>query len=377
MAIINLSGAETGDFAECSGSAGTVSVQGTVKRTGSYAYRANPTGDTNSYWYFQTYDQYGRHNDGVKYAAVWVRFYLRIDTAPSSGTEGIVFRLGLTQIAVRLVNDGGSLKLRLYDSAGSLLGTGSAVLTTGTWYRVEVAWAKGEDAAYELRIDGNTQVSGSGNLGTTDAAAFYFGRLFVTGATTTDLYIDDICIRDDTWPGAGEIKMLSPSGAGAASDWSASAGNAFECVDELSPNGDDDYISVVDPAGATEHHFALPDAASAGIAGTVNAAKGMASEKYVTTQRATRVILTIGGSAVETSALSKTTGYVTYAKIGAPTLAQIDAMQIGIGRATNTGESRCSWMAVMVDYTPGEVPGHPSTKRMGLVAGCTRTKGIF
>ena len=58
-------------------------------------------------------------------------------------------------------------------------------------------------------------------------------------------YLDDIVIRDDKWPGRGGLKVLPPVSEGDFT-WSASAGNAYDCVSDNPPDDFTDYVYTAD-----------------------------------------------------------------------------------------------------------------------------------
>lgn len=80
------------------------------------------------------------------------------------------------------------------------------------------------------------------------------------GLFSTQCYYDDIVVRDDDWPGRGGIYVLSPNAGSTNENWTASAGNPEECVDEL-PVSYSDYIYTDGTVDNTEHLFGLTNLA--------------------------------------------------------------------------------------------------------------------
>jgi len=56
-------------------------------------------------------------------------------------------------------------------------------------------------------------------------------------------YVDNIVVDDAAWPGSTKIQAIVPAGAGNSTQWTPSAGNNYECVDEVPPS-ESDYIEA-------------------------------------------------------------------------------------------------------------------------------------
>jgi hypothetical protein len=68
------------------------------------------------------------------------------------------------------------------------------------------------------------------------------------------IYLDDLAVRTDDYCGAGGNHVLAVTGEGADDDWTASAGESWECVDEI-PASFTDYISTDVLVNATKGTF--------------------------------------------------------------------------------------------------------------------------
>lgn len=125
---------------------------------------------------------------------------------------------------------------------------------------------------FQVKVDGTLIHDFSGdtrNGGTVDE----IDQIKITTANGVHMYyqFDDIVVRDDGWPGAGGVHLLVPDSAGDVSDWTASAGNPWDCVDEVPPDFAD-YI-YEDSANLDSHLFnaeSLPSEVD-----SVNAVKAM------------------------------------------------------------------------------------------------------
>jgi len=124
-----------------------------------------------------------------------------------------------------------------------------------TWHAIEIhAVIDDSSGICQVKVDCNLVIDYSGDTkdgGSTPAV----DRL--TTYCDNGVYggnrVDDIMVRDDKWCGQGGIHLLIPNATGDVSDWTASAGNAYECVDEVPPSFSD-YI-YEDSSNLEQHLF--------------------------------------------------------------------------------------------------------------------------
>ena len=84
--------------------------------------------------------------------------------------------------------------LLFYDVNGNLLATGSTVLQPNEVYTISAEVGTGSNASWVVRINGNVEISGTGNLGTNNNGALELGG---GSAYTTNYYYDDVEITGD------------------------------------------------------------------------------------------------------------------------------------------------------------------------------------
>lgn len=174
MAVVYFTGFEAGSTEPFYGAGGTYSIQTSIKKTGSYALKVNPT--TTGTGYILTF---GLTAAGIFPNNAPVTSYTKFDfyyvTKAASNDEQIFlvkdYSSGLLKLEVRLTSTG---VLKVYDKDASLVATGTTVLDANTWYRIEVKAGKGTNVAYEVRINGVTELSGTCNqLNTQQNFHFY------------------------------------------------------------------------------------------------------------------------------------------------------------------------------------------------------------
>jgi hypothetical protein len=226
-----ISGAETGSITqECVARSGTHSYSSTVHRTGQYSFRTNPTGSGTGYFSFAR-NADGGEWDNLDSPTLFIHFGFRCDTAPSANDEPIAaIRHGATNAELRLNS---SRYLVLYDKDGSLVETGTTQLSLNTWYSVEWDFETGTTAAYAVRLDGSSELSGTGNFLTTNPISFYIGKWASRNNETVDFYFDDIVIDKNYAIGDSYVVPLYPNADGTQTGWTASAGNKWDCVEEV------------------------------------------------------------------------------------------------------------------------------------------------
>lgn len=159
---------------------------------------------------------------------------------------------------------------------GTVLTTGATVYTLNTWYYVEFK-AKIDPATgtYEVRVNGATEITGSGNTRNT-ANSTCNGLRFGPGAGTN--IIDDLYVLNTSGSVnsdfLGECRIITTlpnadntTTPGTNKTWTPNAGTTHSTqVDETNPNDDTDYISSA-TAGQVDT-FQYPDITATGtIAG--------------------------------------------------------------------------------------------------------------
>jgi hypothetical protein len=368
MARVNHIGFESGDFSECHASSGTVSVQTSTVKTGTYALRSNPTGGSNGYATLGTVLADGTSSGaGTGVATAYLKFEFRYATKATSADEPIVHAKTIAnndKWELRLDLNG---KLKFYDSAMVQSGsTGSTTLNSGTWYTIEVKAGTGASAAWEVKIDGTSEISGTANLTTSNNGSFRIGVSTKRNANAVDYFFDDVVLDDASFPGESEIKILLPDGNGSTAQWtSGTAPSNYTSVDEIPPGSDGtldtSYIAKSSAASQT-HLVTLQSSATGGISGTIKSVKAFVypRESAGGTTAATGVRIRSSSSNSDSNTRNGSTTYTTQVRIietdpatsSAWTTSGIDAMEVGVFDTSSETAVRCSSILAFVEYTP-------------------------
>jgi hypothetical protein len=230
------------DAMEVDTNSGTVSISSTTVRSGSYAWRVNPTSGTG---FYRKQISGADQNKGG-----YLRVYINIATNPGATIQLIRFSSsGNAHLAsIRLASDG---TLRLHNAANAQVGSASSALSTGQWYMVELKCdSTNATGTLDARLDGVSFASGN-NSSRGSWARILWGA--ITPNSTCDIFFDDIALNDDqgsnqtSWPGSGKLIRLKPNAAGDSNQWLKTAGGAgdtnnYQLVDEVTPNNATDYI---------------------------------------------------------------------------------------------------------------------------------------
>lgn len=276
MAYLNVVGFETGDTSELDSSSGTVSVQSTVKRTGGYAFRSNPTTTAAGNGVIRKMTTDGSKTN-LNASALWVGFGFRVDTLPASASEEFakVTPSSGTHPRFRITSAG---KIAVYGDT-TLLATGTAVLTTGVWYWIEFRVNTTAGGTYEVRVDGPVDINGTyatgfgGGAGAATFTQMLVGKIINRNGNSVDFFYDDIAISDSAYPGTGEVRILKPNATGNYTAWTNGAGTAPTNVAEVPHDSDTGYITS-STSGQAETE-ALDSASTGGIVGTIQTVKSV------------------------------------------------------------------------------------------------------
>lgn len=236
MAVVYLCGFEMGHVGEFTSTTGTCSVQSSIKRTGTYAFRSNPTAGTG----FATITP--RKAGGTLYNFGYYSFALYVATMPDSNTD--VFSCGSGSVIS--INSSGNIT---YGTT-----TSSNALSTGRWYVIRLT----SNGSNELiLVDGVQWVSNT--IVATGGSSIRIG--IQSGSITADLYFDDVAVDDGSTqegPLSGRQVLLLPTAdPGSLNSWTNGGGGTtsiFEGVNNIPPTG----------AAAATNGIKIKNAASGG-----------------------------------------------------------------------------------------------------------------
>lgn len=351
-------------------SSGGFVVQSTVKRSGGYAGRANPTASTR-------YMQHRFQTDAIN--TTYHRFYMRIATAPASTIEVWSYQDATTKAFSLNVTNGRVLEMvnPIFDA--TVLASSSA-LALDTWYRVEIKIVDHAttSAEFELKIDGTVVSSKTGLTGVAGGGMFNLGA--VTGATSPDIFFDDIAINDTSgsaqtgYPGSGRLVLALPTGAG---DNAATTG-IYSYINEIPPTNTATSGSTMIEldANPTIGDYAMTDSSTLGIASTdtITLTQVMARirEEAAGTSNYTLRIKSAASATVSSSASvdagnatarTNPTGTTAFTNLRIdytdPTTGiawtptgtnSIDNMQAGVATTDGTPDIWCLFLAVYIEY---------------------------
>lgn len=148
------------------------------------------------------------------------------------------------QISIRT----NSSSVLIVSRSGTTLATGSTVLTSNTWYYIELKFTigTGTAGAIELKLNGASEIAATSSLNTRATSnTLWNGLGLVTqNQAGTAGYYDDVYALDPTsgtntdFLGPVSIIALAPSAAGNAAAWTPSSGTNHGAVSETAQDGD-------------------------------------------------------------------------------------------------------------------------------------------
>lgn len=222
--------------------------------------------------------------------ATWiVGFAAKLDNLPGSAQAAVHFTDGGTTHCGLGVADTTGLLFAWRGTTGTVLGTASAAVPVGSWCYIECKVTIGDspNGAFAIRLNGVTVLNLTGQ-DTRNAGNASANGVRISLSNTGISYVDDIYICDaigttnNDFLGDCKVEQVLPTGAGASTLWTPSAGSNYQCVDDVPPNGDTDYVSSA-TAGQTDT-YAFGDLGVASgtvkaVQATVNARKDDAGSR--------------------------------------------------------------------------------------------------
>lgn len=199
-----------------------LSISSDQARTGTYSFKSNTNGSTGGWFVPSSQSHYARI--ALYMNSSYFQNYLWIKDGDNE------------QLTIQVSPPDGIVRVKRGDQNGTIIATGGSPKS--------YVWTVYEVYYYIDNTSGAVQVKENGiqiiNLSSADTQA-------TANATANRLdwrydgaynygYFDDILCRDDTWPGLGGVHVLLPSATGATTQWTASAGNDYECVNEAPPD---------------------------------------------------------------------------------------------------------------------------------------------
>lgn len=176
--------------------------------------------------------------DGLSVSEFWGAFRFYKQSNPC--TYLLTPRVSGSIVATLQITGGGLLEVRRGNTVGTLLATGTTVLSNDTWYLIEYHYkADDTNGRWEVKVNGGS------------IEIDYTGDTTSGGTTITDLYLypgttcryDNFIIDGTSWVGDTRIQGRKVTGPGNSTQWTPSTGSNWACVDDVPPN-DSEYISI-------------------------------------------------------------------------------------------------------------------------------------
>lgn len=149
-----------------------------------------------------------------------VSFDVRVATLPSStDMEILTIRDGVDaqKCAIEITPTG---EVRYARADGIQLGLTGEIITAGPWHRYDVKCGKGASAAWELKVDGNSELSGtSSGLGSGNTSIVRIGKFNTNSESAHEYNIQNIFVEKNDYAPNALITGLKPSADGTYTAW--------------------------------------------------------------------------------------------------------------------------------------------------------------
>ncbi len=272
-------------------------------------------------------------------------FIIGFGHSPTLSTQNDLVAVydGATKHIILRLNTSGELSV--LRSPSTVLGTGSAALTSGTYYFIELKVVISDTVGtVDVSVNGASVLSltsqDTRNGGNASWTGFRLCDNNALGQITLGDF-DDLYVADNSGSsnndllGPIRIATILPDGAGASSDFTPSTGvDNYAMVDEPSTDGDSTYVSSSTPGDHDTYTFA-----AVGLTGTV---KGVQTNLMVRSAGAgsetIRPKVRIGGADYNGTTVGITTSFVDSREIfqvspataSAWTVSEIDGAEFGV-----------------------------------------------
>lgn len=217
------------------------------------------------YNYIQISTAYSRFSGGEGALIDGTAFYLQKDFGANYSTLvlGVAARFGVSTTPTYnsgaptfafYDTDGGATQIACYFDGYDLLvyrGLGTALLGTASnvftnwneWRYIEIKLTFNSTSGVVVVKSNETELLNLSSQNTQATANAYANHFTMKGAYSgVDIHYDDLYIDDANFHGDVRVHTFNPDSDGTHSDFTASAGSNYQCVDEGQPNDDTDYV---------------------------------------------------------------------------------------------------------------------------------------
>lgn len=226
--------------------------------TGTNATVSSDTARTGNYSFKLLANAYMLHTLATPtIGSIYTRIGFRFPTGSTMGTLTLAYRNGTTVLANVVVDPtAGTLTFRR--DTTTLYTVSGLTLTADVWHCLEFrGFISATNGTTGYKLNG----SAAATVGGQDTGNVEIDNVRISAAVGT-VYIDDVVIRDDAYPGQGGLYVTTPNAYVASTVFASSTGSALHtAVDEL-PVSEDDYIyadAENNSALAVFGHTGIPD----------------------------------------------------------------------------------------------------------------------
>lgn len=361
MSTLNFMGFESGSTTEPYVIFGACTVVTNIKRTGDYSLKiakvttAAPYCDTGSY---TATGQQTSSGLAGSLTTMWRRVWIYIDALPGASSEEILSARNGANLKMALrINNSGNLMAFASDGTTQLGSDGATTLSTGTWNRLDVKVSKGVNAAYEIKVNGVSELSGTGNVGDTYNSGWVLGAYNNRNGQSYTIYYDDVNDDDADYPANSQCLGMYPGADGNYVTWTVGAGPAdkWDCLNDRPHDGDTSYLlstATIDQA------YTAALATNASITGLVRAVKSTTVMKRNAIGASMALRLRSGSTDSDADAYGAGAGYASIGKVyvtdpatsAAWTLGALANIQVGGVEKSATAASRMTFACAMVEF---------------------------
>ncbi len=355
MAILNFTGFEAGTNANqgnggyetqpfaggaCSYDTGTV-------RTGTYSLKIDKVlTDFGGVRLPSTFNSDGTVTvSSGSFADLYIQSYFRYSVAPTLLYEEIIEVIGTdgTPIAALCFDNAGKLSIYNYNGAIFVqVAIGATVLSTNTWYKINLKITAGGSGAYELKIDEAAELSGSNSwTNTNNCMNSIIGASRDINGQSMTVFFDDCIMSDSSFITTDYgVKVIKPNANGSTMSWTAGGSpQDYTQVDDI-PRGDVTSAFVLSPTTGNPNValFDMEDCATVGITGTIHSLRAVTQMREASSgTSASKIRVHSGATDSDSSTRNGTTTATGQNRLlntdpdtgVAWTLSGIDAVEIG------------------------------------------------